>query len=644
MGAKKATTAATEQTKTAEQQPAEDHQPVHDDAPAGNAELPPIAPPPKPWYRQPLAWVVAAVVLVVGGGASVYALHKHDKSHPKPTSSTSLTTTHAGQSSQTSTTSAPPATASPSVGLDVSFFTSPKPLNTDLHFFKDPESFFGTSCTGPNASDCTPNATASDFAYYQIGTTAKNQPVVAGDNSLSNPINGSAYFAIEDTAGHYQLLTKPSGLTPQAVQDFTTALSANVVLNTTDTFSAFAFPTQTSPGGLAVSLGNTSDADASGYLMQRGLRDIRPQIFNNEGTAAPPATKLTTSQGKDYYEVTAEDQTNFKVVEIYGTINAVYAASYRLDNGLVSRNDKPITVSWKSGANNLSEYFSAGQGCGSAYGFVVAKGLDAASLTAIGTANSATLYALPTSATLFGELYQDYQSNQAGLQDKSLSGLTQQQFLDSHAVFVAKDALGEWVVYQRGDMFTTGGCGKPVVYLYPQQPTSVSVQVGADVRKSAPLYVPDTGWQNVFAMPSGQLFYNGQSYDSLYWEGFGHGAYPDITSGTVVPRAQVASTIRAQLAQQGLNTKEINDFMAFWQPKLPTTPYIRLTWLTLAQINELAPLTVTPQPQTVIRVFLDFAGLNQPEALPAQQLRAPQRQGFTLVEWGGLLRDGSLQR
>ena len=74
---------------------------------------------------------------------------------------------------------------------------------------------------------------------------------------------------------------------------------------------------------------------------------------------------------------------------------------------------------------------------------------------------------------------------------------------------------------------------------------------------------------------------------------------------------------------------------------MPIVPYIRVTWLTTGQIDALAPLYISPRPETVARVFLDFAGQNTAETdLAPQKLGGFTREGFTVVEWGGLLISG----
>ncbi len=178
-------------------------------------------------------------------------------------------------------------------------------------------------------------------------------------------------------------------------------------------------------------------------------------------------------------------------------------------------------------------------------------------------------------------------------------------------------------------------CGKLVVYLYPERPTQVSVKVDADITKSEPLY--NNGW-NVFAQPSGQLSLSGKIYNSLFWEDQGK-SYPDINAGFVVKSEKIKETLIDHLTKLGLNKNEIDDFLEFWLPRMPKTPYVRLTWFGTRQMDQIAPLTINPKPQTIIRVFLDFEGLDHVITISPQKLLAPERKGFTAVEWGGLLRN-----
>jgi hypothetical protein len=206
-------------------------------------------------------------------------------------------------------------------------------------------------------------------------------------------------------------------------------------------------------------------------------------------------------------------------------------------------------------------------------------------------------------------------------------------------VVVWRDGLGDYHVFYDSDFSPLAECGKPVIYLYPTTKTEVKVRVGAKVRISEPLY--GNGW-NVVAYPDGKIINSdGAVYENLYWEGMGRGTYPAITQGRVVKQANIETELRRDLKALGLNQKEAADFMEFWLPKTPKSPYIRLTWLDTAAMNELAPLMISPRPETVARIFLDFCGQETVKTdLSPQQLQGFKRNGFTVVEWGGLLVGG----
>lgn len=210
-----------------------------------------------------------------------------------------------------------------------------------------------------------------------------------------------------------------------------------------------------------------------------------------------------------------------------------------------------------------------------------------------------------------------------------------EEFIKDYGLVFWKNDLGQTVVYLNSKYVPAVECGKPVIYLYPEKEMNVSVKVGARIRQSDPVY--KNGW-NVHAGPTGQLTVEGKIYDSLYWDGLGEGVYPEIKNGTVVKRDVIEETIRRQLADIGLNDKEIGDFLVFWLPKMPSKKYVRLTWLLTGEMNRLAPLQIKPQPQSLIRVFLDFEGYDNNVFLEPQILPHYNRRGFTVVEWGGLLK------
>lgn len=48
-----------------------------------------------------------------------------------------------------------------------------------------------------------------------------------------------------------------------------------------------------------------------------------------------------------------------------------------------------------------------------------------------------------------------------------------------------------------------------------------------------------------------------------------------------------------------------------------------------------AQLSVDPAPDTLLRVFMAWKPVDEAVEIPAQSLSAPERIGFTVVEWGG---------
>ena len=95
-----------------------------------------------------------------------------------------------------------------------------------------------------------------------------------------------------------------------------------------------------------------------------------------------------------------------------------------------------------------------------------------------------------------------------------------------------------------------------------------------------------------------------------------------------------ADFLEGALAQLGLTEQEVNEFIIYWLPKMEHNPYNLISFQQEAYTDS-AKLTIDPAPDTLIRVFMAWQGLDQPVEVEPQILTAPERTGFTAVEWGG---------
>lgn len=174
---------------------------------------------------------------------------------------------------------------------------------------------------------------------------------------------------------------------------------------------------------------------------------------------------------------------------------------------------------------------------------------------------------------------------------------------------------------------------KPVIYLYPEAETDVSVLLDYSGRLTCTYPAYREGW-HVTASPDGTLTdASGQTYNYLYWEGIGTEKY-DFSRGFCVSGADTAAFLEDALSKLGLTRREANEFIVYWLPRMEQNPYNLIAFQGDAY-TESARLTVTPTPDTLIRVFMAFRPLSEPTPIEPQALSAPARTGFTVVEWGG---------
>lgn len=174
---------------------------------------------------------------------------------------------------------------------------------------------------------------------------------------------------------------------------------------------------------------------------------------------------------------------------------------------------------------------------------------------------------------------------------------------------------------------------KPVVYLYPEKKTDVTVSLSLNGKLTCAYPKYEDMWR-VTADTDGTLTdKQGKEYNYLYWEGELNAEY-DFSKGFCVKGKETAQFLETALEKLGLTRKEANEFIIYWLPLMQENEYNIISFQTGAYENS-AKLNINPAPDTLIRVFMAYKPINDYVEIEKQELTAPKRNGFVAVEWGG---------
>lgn len=175
---------------------------------------------------------------------------------------------------------------------------------------------------------------------------------------------------------------------------------------------------------------------------------------------------------------------------------------------------------------------------------------------------------------------------------------------------------------------------KPVIYLYPEKKTDVSVKLLYNGRLTVTYPEYGNGW-NVTAYPGGRLLNHadGREYSYLFWEGVGNTEY-NMKSGFVVKGEDTAGFLQDMLSKMGLLPHEYNEFIVYWLPKMQDNKYNLISFQG-REYTDSAVLDIDPAPDSLLRVFMAFKPLSEPVDIKPQEITPFERRGFTVVEWGG---------
>lgn len=146
-------------------------------------------------------------------------------------------------------------------------------------------------------------------------------------------------------------------------------------------------------------------------------------------------------------------------------------------------------------------------------------------------------------------------------------------------------------------------------YFYPEQDVTITALAEPELR---------------FRYPEGDL--HTSEHRRLYWEGALEIGFP-MSEGFCVKAEDTAAFLEEALEALGLTGEEREDLLIHLLPRLQTGGW------NLISFRDHPALEISPAPDSAIGILVLWKPLDEPVEIPPQELTAPERTGFTVVQW-----------
>ena len=208
---------------------------------------------------------------------------------------------------------------------------------------------------------------------------------------------------------------------------------------------------------------------------------------------------------------------------------------------------------------------------------------------------------------------------------------------DCSQEFNDNDAFSKYCVDEHKKKQHCHCLAKPIIYLYPTIEAQLNVKLWTpeNLLHTYPKYNIEK-WRNVIAQPNWDLE-DMDTWRKLYalyreWKSDNE---TNFNEWFVVKWEDIIPFLEEKLAILWLNERESEEFIIYWLPQMENNEYNLIRFETMEEQNENMPLNITPTPDTIIRVMMDWKAIDEPINIPEQKLETPERIWFTVVEWWG---------
>ena len=190
---------------------------------------------------------------------------------------------------------------------------------------------------------------------------------------------------------------------------------------------------------------------------------------------------------------------------------------------------------------------------------------------------------------------------------------------------------------KKGKIATTiGGYAKPVLYLYPEEKTNVTVTFDKpdNLTTTYPKY--KNNW-SITAYPNGDLYdSDNKYYYALYWEELKNHEVT-FNEGFYVNKDNAIEFLESKLTTLGLSPRERNEFIMYWLPILEKNEHNLIYFEQTEERDNYSKITITPKPDSILRIAMHVKKVNGKVNIKEQKLNTFKRNGFVAVEWGGVI-------
>ena len=160
---------------------------------------------------------------------------------------------------------------------------------------------------------------------------------------------------------------------------------------------------------------------------------------------------------------------------------------------------------------------------------------------------------------------------------------------------------------------------KPVIYLYPEKPMDISIELKIKNSKFTcvyPKFNEENKWK-VHAKPNGDIILGDKIYPYLFYEANSYYKL-NMNQGFIVKSEDAENFLEEKLKFLGLNDKESTDFITYWLPVLISNKLSLCTFQT-EEFFKNFELNINPKPDSLLRIFLSIKKIDSPFEIEEQK-------------------------